>query len=149
MFLYRWIRGSFQSLFRKPQLDRELDEELRSVLTMMVEEKIRAGMDPADALRQARGGLDHPGNPLVVAVPTLNPAGVPPPAGDQAGLTPADVTLRTTPPDSFGGPLPEDQSHRKKEVVLPVSVFQDRSADVVGEFHVPLQDANVPIEPRA
>ncbi|MEJ2186777.1 MAG: ABC transporter permease [Gemmatimonadota bacterium] len=54
MSLYRWIGGVFRSLFRKAELDGELDEELRSYLDMLVEEKVRAGMSPAEAERRAR-----------------------------------------------------------------------------------------------
>jgi putative ABC transport system permease protein len=49
-----WIRSVFRSLFRQAELDRDLDEELQSYLRMLTEEKVRAGMDPADAARQAR-----------------------------------------------------------------------------------------------
>jgi predicted permease len=59
---YRWIKSALQSLCRKAELDGELDEELRSVLTMIVEEKIRAGVAPADAVRQAKiemGGVEQ------------------------------------------------------------------------------------------
>ena len=62
MFLYRWVRGAFHSVVRKTRLDRELDEELTAVLGMMVEEKIRAGIAPREAVRQARmelGGVEQ------------------------------------------------------------------------------------------
>jgi len=62
MFLFRWLRGAYQSLFMKARLDRTLDEELSSVLGMMVDEKIRAGVPPAEAVRQARielGGVEQ------------------------------------------------------------------------------------------
>jgi predicted permease len=62
MFLFRWFKGLLQSLFRKPDLDQELDEELQSILAMLVEEKTRAGMAPAEAARQARmelGGVEQ------------------------------------------------------------------------------------------
>jgi predicted permease len=62
MLIYRWIPGALQSLFRKKSLDRDLDDELRSVLAMLIDEKIRSGMAPADAVRQAKlelGGVEQ------------------------------------------------------------------------------------------
>jgi predicted permease len=62
MFLYRWIKGTFQSIFQKLRLDQEVDDELTSILGMMVDQKIRAGMTPREAVRQARielGGVDQ------------------------------------------------------------------------------------------
>jgi predicted permease len=50
-----------ESLFRKEQVDRELDEELRGFLQMAVEEKMKQGMSRKDALRVVRlgrGSLD-------------------------------------------------------------------------------------------
>ena len=35
-----WMRSVSQSLFRKGELDRDLDEELQSYLDMLVEEKV-------------------------------------------------------------------------------------------------------------
>lgn len=49
-----WIGSVFRSLFRKAELDRDLDEELQSYLAMLAEEKVRAGMDPIEAARCAR-----------------------------------------------------------------------------------------------
>jgi putative ABC transport system permease protein len=60
--LHVWAKSVFQSLFRKGELDRDLDEELHSYLSMLVEEKVRAGMDPAEAARRARielGGVEQ------------------------------------------------------------------------------------------
>jgi putative ABC transport system permease protein len=57
-----WIRSLFQTLFNKPQLDRDLDDELRAYLDLLIDEKVRAGMDPAEAGRQARlelGGVEQ------------------------------------------------------------------------------------------
>jgi putative ABC transport system permease protein len=48
------LEGTFRSLFRKEELERDLDEELLSVLDLMIEEKIRAGMSPDEARRAAR-----------------------------------------------------------------------------------------------
>jgi predicted permease len=62
MRLHVWIRSVFRSWFRKRELDRDLDDELGSCLRMLVEEKVRAGMDPNDAARQARielGGVEQ------------------------------------------------------------------------------------------
>jgi putative ABC transport system permease protein len=43
-----------RSLFRKEQLDRELDEELHAYLEMAAEEKVKEGMSRSDALRAVR-----------------------------------------------------------------------------------------------
>jgi len=56
------FRSVFASLFRKAELDRDLDEELRSYLDLLTEEKIRAGMAPEAARRAARlelGGVEQ------------------------------------------------------------------------------------------
>src|SRR5438874_8082408 len=57
----RNITSGLRSLFRKEQVDRELDEELRAYQEMATEEKMRQGMSPKDALREVRlerGGLE-------------------------------------------------------------------------------------------
>jgi hypothetical protein len=41
-------------LFRKEQVDRELDEELRAYQEMACEEKMKQGLSPKDALREVR-----------------------------------------------------------------------------------------------
>ena len=43
----------FRNLFRRSRVERELDDELRSVRDLLVAEKIKAGMDPAGAARAA------------------------------------------------------------------------------------------------
>ena len=61
MSLLRAITSGLGSLFRKEQVDRELDEELRGFLQMAVEEKMKQGMSRKDALRAVRlerGSLD-------------------------------------------------------------------------------------------
>jgi predicted permease len=54
MSLLRNIAGGVQSLFRKEQVSRELDEELNAFLGMAAEEKIKQGMSRQDALRAVR-----------------------------------------------------------------------------------------------
>src|SRR6201997_1299705 len=54
MSLLRNIASGLRSLFRKEQLDRELDEELRAYQEMAAEEKMKQGMSPKDALREVR-----------------------------------------------------------------------------------------------
>ena len=57
-----WIEGILSSLFRKAELDRDLDDELDSYLGMLVDEKVRTGLDLAEATRQARiemGGAEQ------------------------------------------------------------------------------------------
>jgi hypothetical protein len=61
MSLLRAITSGLGSLFRKEQVDRELDEELRGFLQMAVEEKMKQGTSRKDALRAVRlerGSLD-------------------------------------------------------------------------------------------
>src|SRR5690349_16981409 len=57
MSLLRKLGSGLRSLFRKEQVDRELDEELRSYFEMAAEEKIRRGMSPREARRAVR--LEH------------------------------------------------------------------------------------------
>lgn len=56
------IASTLRSIFRKEDLDRELDDELRSYLDLVANEEIRAGMSRDEAYRQARielGGLEQ------------------------------------------------------------------------------------------
>ena len=51
-----------RNLFRKRGVERDLDEEVRSYVELLADEKIAAGMSPAQARRQALiefGGLEH------------------------------------------------------------------------------------------
>jgi len=54
MTLLRNLASGLQSLFRREQLDRDLDEELRAYQEMAADEKIRQGMNRQDALRAVR-----------------------------------------------------------------------------------------------
>jgi len=54
MSLLRSIADGLRSLFRKEQVDRDLDEELRAYQEMAAEEKIKQGMSRKDALRAVR-----------------------------------------------------------------------------------------------
>ncbi len=54
MSLLRNITSGLRSLFRKEQVDRELDEELRAYQEMATEEKMKQGMNPNAALRAVR-----------------------------------------------------------------------------------------------
>src|SRR5713226_3869043 len=61
------------SLFRKKKFEQELDDELRSYVELKAAEKIRCGMSPEDALREARrelGGMDQvkEENPNMIAI---------------------------------------------------------------------------------
>src|SRR5205807_7742530 len=61
MSLLRNLSDGLRVLFRKEQVSRELDEELNGFLEMAVEEKMKQGMSPKDALRAVRlerGSLD-------------------------------------------------------------------------------------------
>ena len=56
------IASTLRTVFRKDELGAELDEELESYIEMLVDEKVRAGMSPAAARREARlelGGVEQ------------------------------------------------------------------------------------------
>src|SRR5207253_11025196 len=52
--LLRNIRNGLRSLFRKEQVYREFDEELRAYQEMAAEEKMKNGMSRKEALRAVR-----------------------------------------------------------------------------------------------
>src|SRR5262245_34258408 len=54
MSLLRNIRSGFRSLFRKDQVDRELDDELAAYLEMAAAEKMKQGLSREEALRAVR-----------------------------------------------------------------------------------------------
>jgi predicted permease len=54
MSLLRNIASGLRSLFRKEQVDLELDEELRGYLEMAIAEKMKQGMSHKDAVRAVR-----------------------------------------------------------------------------------------------
>ncbi len=54
MSLLRNITSGLRSLFRKEQVDRELNEELGAYLEMEATEKMKQGMSRKDALRAVR-----------------------------------------------------------------------------------------------
>ena len=54
MSLLRSIADGLRSLFRKEQVNRELDEELNAFLQMAADEKMKQGMSRKDALRAVR-----------------------------------------------------------------------------------------------
>src|SRR6266436_10422110 len=54
MSLFRNFAIGLRSLFRKKQVDRELDEELGAYLEMAVAEKMRNGLSHKEALRAVR-----------------------------------------------------------------------------------------------
>src|SRR5215472_9448436 len=61
MSLLRNLASGIRTLFRKDQVDRELDEELRAYLEMEAAEKMKQGMSRQQALRAVRlegGSLD-------------------------------------------------------------------------------------------
>ncbi|MCG6954996.1 MAG: ABC transporter permease [Gemmatimonadetes bacterium] len=60
--MHTWIKSVLRTLFGKARLDRELDEELDSYMAMLADEKVRAGLSPAEATRQVRielGGAEQ------------------------------------------------------------------------------------------
>ena len=54
MSLLRTIASGLRSLFRKEQVDRELDEELRAYQEMAAEEKSKQAMSRKEAVRAVR-----------------------------------------------------------------------------------------------
>src|SRR5437868_10227381 len=54
MSLLRTIASGLRSLFRREQVDRELDEELRAYQDIAAEEKMRDGITRREALRAVR-----------------------------------------------------------------------------------------------
>src|SRR5438132_1694608 len=60
MSLIRSLAAGLRSLFRKEQVDRELDEELTGFLEMATEEKIKSGMSREDARREVRLEVGRP-----------------------------------------------------------------------------------------
>ncbi len=54
MSLLANIANGLRSLFRREQIDEELDEEVRTFLAMAAEEKMKTGMSRKDAVREAR-----------------------------------------------------------------------------------------------
>src|SRR5215470_14314128 len=60
MSLIRSLAAGLRSLFRKEQVDRELDEELTGFLEMATEEKIKSGMSRDDARREVRLEMGSP-----------------------------------------------------------------------------------------
>lgn len=54
MSLFRVIASGFRSLFRKAEVDRELNEELGTFLEMATQEKMRNGMSHKEAAREVR-----------------------------------------------------------------------------------------------
>jgi len=54
MSLLRSVARGFRALFRKEQVDRELDEEVRGYQEMAAEEKMKDGMSRKEALRAVR-----------------------------------------------------------------------------------------------
>jgi putative ABC transport system permease protein len=53
MPFFSTLKSILYAPFKGEELDRELDEELRSYLDLLIEEKTRAGMDPVQARREA------------------------------------------------------------------------------------------------
>ena len=57
------LAARIQALFRRRQLDDDLDQELQSHLELLIEEHLRRGLSPEEARRAARlqvGGLTYP-----------------------------------------------------------------------------------------
>ena len=48
------LRALWNNVFRRNQLDRDLDEELRAYAELVSAEKMRAGVSPEEAYRNTR-----------------------------------------------------------------------------------------------
>jgi putative ABC transport system permease protein len=62
MPLFTRLGWFFRDLFRKERLEREIEDEVRSYVELLVDEKIRGGMDPHAARREALlavGGMEQ------------------------------------------------------------------------------------------
>jgi predicted permease len=62
MSLLQNISAGFRGLFRREQMDHDLDQEIRSHVELLADERIREGMSPDEARRAARielGGLEQ------------------------------------------------------------------------------------------
>jgi len=62
MRLFSFVKSFFRSLFRKQQIDADLDAELRSTIALLADQKLREGLPPAEARRAARlelGGIEQ------------------------------------------------------------------------------------------
>jgi predicted permease len=56
------LRALWNNVFRRKQLDRDLDEELQAYVELVAAEKVQTGVDPEEAHRYARrqtGGIDQ------------------------------------------------------------------------------------------
>ena len=53
MPLWPRVLSLWRNVFRGEQVDRDLDEELRAHLDLLIEEKVSSGMSPAEARRAA------------------------------------------------------------------------------------------------
>lgn len=75
MSLLRAAGMRLRSIFRREEVERELDEELRFHLDMQTVANVRAGMSPEEARRQAvpSTGLNRPGDGAVRAKPAAYP----------------------------------------------------------------------------
>ena len=61
MKLWSRVKSILRNLIRKPQVERQLDDEVRSYVEMMTDERIAAGMSASEARRTAMaesGGIE-------------------------------------------------------------------------------------------
>jgi predicted permease len=62
MAILSWLSNLCRNLVRRRQIDRDIDDELRGSYALLVDEKIRAGLSPAEARRAAAiefGGVEQ------------------------------------------------------------------------------------------
>ena len=62
MRLWYRFRSALRNLFRTPQIESQLDEEVRAYVDIVTDEKIAKGIPPEEARRQALaecGGMEQ------------------------------------------------------------------------------------------
>src|SRR5262245_9598851 len=60
MFITSWLSSLWRNVVHRNRVDRELDDELRAAFELIVDEKIRTGLDPREARRAAMLELGQP-----------------------------------------------------------------------------------------
>src|ERR1700745_3737557 len=61
MILWLQLKAALRNLFRKPQVETQLDNEVRAYIDMLTDENLAAGMSPSEARRNAladSGGIE-------------------------------------------------------------------------------------------
>ena len=62
MPMFAYVNNLFRNCFRKARIEQDLDDEIRSHLELMTDQKIKEGMNPQEAARAAKielGGIEQ------------------------------------------------------------------------------------------